>query len=306
MLLISGNAICQQKKPVPKKPATPTPAKVETRPSQKEQQELLLKLQKAKEDSLTVVEEAKKKIERELLEERLKVEREEQQKKQRYEDALRQEKEANDRRLAEQALLDAKKLNNEFGYGFKFGRSFSTLSTSELGSINKTYLPAFTYGLLLNIPLGKKIALMPEINYISKGLRYEYEADFDQLKMNYVALPLMVRADIISSPLYRIYAKVGGYGSYWLNGKLQSEIDGTTSEFNYEFDNDFEDGFADNRLDYGASGGVGFSVKIRQLVLNLEGRYDYGLSPVSKMESTPNNYVQPVNQSLNICLSIQF
>lgn len=309
-LFITFTAMSQQKKPVTKKP-TSQPSKEETKPvpvksEEQIQQEMLFKIQKAKQDSLAMVEEVRKKIELELLEEKRRIENEELQKKQRYEEALRLEKEANDRRLAEEALLESKKFNNKFGWGGKFGRSFSTISTSELGSINKTYLQAFTYGVFLNLPVGKRVAIMPEINYITKGLRYEYETDFDQLKMNSVALPLMVRVDVFSKQLFRVYTKMGGYGSYWLNGKIQSEIDSESFQLNYEFDNNFDDGFKDNRIDYGASAALGLAVKIRSSIINVEARYDYGLSPIGIIETKPEDYLQPFSQSFNVCLSLQF
>lgn len=307
LLLVQSIAFSQQKKPVSKKPVTP--AKTESqpaKPSPEEQQEVLLKLQKVKEDSLAMVKEIRQKIENEFLEEKLRTQRDEQQKQQRYEEALKQEREANERRLAEQALAEAKKYNNKFGYGIKIGGSMSTVTTSELGGINKVYLPALMYGLFANIPIGKKIALVPEINYISKGQKYKYEDDYDQLKMNYISLPILFKIDVLTTSYYKLYTKLGGYGSYWLNAKLQSEISGESLKSDYVFDNDFEDGFKDNRIDYGASAGLGVGIKIRNSVVHIEGRYDYGLSPIYKVETEPDSYVTPLHRSFNVTMGIQF
>lgn len=224
--------------------------------------------------------------------------------KETYKEVLNREKQELLKR--NEAIKDKKRNTNKYGVGLKYGKAMSTLSTSEIGSINKKYILGNALGIIFNVPISSKMSLQPEFNYLEKGIEYRYESDYDRLRMNYIAMPMTLKYDFIRLNSLKVYVKLGGYGGYWLNSKLESKLAAEVSSSKSEFDNDQTDGIKDNRIDYGASGGMGISFKIKGFTLFTEGRYDYGLSETSNLTTKPVNYTKPQNRSGNVCIGVLF
>lgn len=303
-IIFSFNGFTQTRKPAKTSKSTPT---TPSKPTETKQAPVVsqAELKKIKEDSIRKSEDAlreKQRLEKLRLEEE--AIRKTEDEKRRYEEAVRLEREENERKQREAA----KKLESDniekFGIGLKVGRMYSSITTSEIGSINKANLPAYTYGLFASIPIFKQMSIIPEVLYSTKGLKYKYESDYDQLSMNYISLPINVKFGLLKGSNYKLYVKAGGYGAYWLSGKNSNHIAGEKSKSKYTFDTDFTDGYKDNRIDYGACGGLGVELKLFGHKCFIEGRYDYGLSPIVKLETKPEDYIRPLNRSYGICLGL--
>jgi hypothetical protein len=281
-------------KPSPNTPSKPVEAKQIPVVSQEE-------LKKIKEDSIKKAEDAfqeKQRLEKQRIDEEAIRKKEDE--KRRYEETVRMEREENDRRQKEATIKLERENKEKFGVGLIVGRAYSSITTSEIGSINKVNLPAFSYGIFASIPIFKQIAILPEMRYVTKGLKYQYESDYDQLGMNYVSVPINVKIGLFVKPNYKLYIKAGGYCAYWLSGKNSNNVSGEKSNSKYIFDSDLTDGYKDNRIDYGALGGFGAELKIFGRKCFIEGRYDYGLSPIVKFESIPDDFKMPLNRSFGI------
>lgn len=305
-MVYSLNGFSQTRKPAKtNKPSPTTPSKpIETKQlpviSQAE-------LKKIKEDSIRKSEDALREKQRM---EKLRIEeeaiRKTEDEKRRYEEAVRIEREENERRQREATIKLERENREKFGVGLKVGRTYSTITTSEIGSINKVNLPAYTYGIFASIPILKQVAIVPEIMYATKGLKYKYESDYDQFGMNYISLPINVKIGLLVGANYKLYVKAGGYGAYWLSGKNANNIAGEKSTSKYTFDTDFTDGYKDNRIDYGVAGGIGAELKVFGHKCFIEGRYDYGLSSISKIESSIDGYILPYHRSCLIVFGLEF
>jgi Outer membrane protein beta-barrel domain len=224
--------------------------------------------------------------------------------KETYQEVLNREKQELSKR--NEAIRDKKRNANKFGIGLKYGKAMSTISTSEIGSINKKYILGNALGIIFNVPISSKMSLQPEFNYLEKGIEYRYESDYDRLRMNYIAMPMTLKYDFIRLNSLKVYVKLGGYGGYWLNSKLESKVADQISSSKSEFDNDQTDGYKDNRIDYGASGGLGISFKIYRFTLFTEGRFDYGLSNTAILTIIPTDYTKSQNRSGNVCIGVMF
>lgn len=303
-MVLYSNSYSQTRKPAKTIKPSPTSS---SKPTEIKQIPIIsqAELKKIKEDSIRKSEDIlreKQRLEKLRLEQEATRKAEDQ--KRRYEEAVRLEREENERKLREAT----KKLENEnrekFGFGLKVGRTFSTITTSEIGSINKVNLPAYTYGVFTSIPIFKQVSIVPEILFATKGLKYKYESDYEQFGMNYISLPINVKMGFLVGPNYKIYLKAGGYGAYWLSGKNTNNIAGEKSNSKYTFDTDFTDGYKDNRIDYGAVGSIGAELKLFGHKCFIEGRYDYGLSQIVKFETKPESYTRPLNRSFGICIGL--
>ena len=184
---------------------------------------------------------------------------------------------------------------NDPAFGLKGGLALMTQTTSGQASTNKTWLMGYQGGIFLQIASGDHFSLQPELNYIQKGIRYAYNTDYDQLKATYIDLPILAKVHVGTG---RLTANVfaGPYVGYWWMGKLENQTDTQKLKLNYEFDSDKSDGYADNRLDYGAIGGLGVSFSTGNGYILLEGRYQYGLADLVYLSTKPDGYVSTYNR----------
>jgi hypothetical protein len=237
LLLTAFTVSAQQKKPSQKTPAKSTPAKkiepsVPQGPTREE-------IEKKIADSLEIV--IKQKIEAEHLEKLRQEEESKKQaelKKQRTEAFFKQDREQATMRSQQTERQKKQAKRESFSFNIKLGGTLSTLTTSELGNINKENIKALAFGLGASLPITKFISINPEINYMKKGIGYKYNHDYERLYMNYITLPILLGVDVIKTPSLKTVLKVGGYGGYWLSGKYTSKIDNESSSSKYDFDTD--------------------------------------------------------------------
>ncbi len=190
------------------------------------------------------------------------------------------------------------------GVGFKGGAQTATLTTTGHASQNKKGLLGYTAGIVWAVPISQNIALQTELNYTQRGLSYRYQEDYDRLKSAYVDLPVMLNLSFGDAA--KVFVNLGGYGGYWLSGKLQNKTDGNKTSTKLPFDSDASDGYSDNRIDYGLIGGLGLSYKMGSGNVFVEGRYTHGLSDISKISPKPDGYHASSHRIMGISLGYIF
>lgn len=142
-------------------------------------------------------------------------------------------------------------------------------------------------------------SFQPEVMWIQKGTRFNAKSNaaYSQLTMNYIDVPLLLRATI-GIKIVEVYINLGPYGGYWISGKNKNYFyDDTQSKWvtekeTYDFDDD-----TDVRFDAGLVGGVGVKV----LMIIFEVRYGQGFIDVFDNEDNNNEW----NSYFNISLGVQ-
>jgi hypothetical protein len=183
--------------------------------------------------------------------------------------------------------------------GFKGGLTMANLSTEDFEAATADY--SFGGHAAIFLRTGKGLfSFQPEVMWIQKGTRINATSDatYRQFTMNYIDVPLLLRATI-GIKIVEVYLNLGPYGGYWINGKTKDYYyDDTQSKWitdkdTYEFDEDH-----DVRFDAGIVGGVGVKV----LMLLFEVRYGHGFIDVFDYENSNEN---DTHNYFNFTLGIQ-
>jgi hypothetical protein len=166
------------------------------------------------------------------------------------------------------------------GFGIKFGPTFTEFSSDALDYNNRTGIHA---GLFFGGNRDGLLGLQSELNWIRK--RTEVESNSQQIRIDYVQVPVLLRLNIgsrsASGPA--IYA-LGGPA---LDIKIADEVEGIT----------LDDGFegADVTLVFG--GGL----EVARVVI--EGRWDKGLR---RINNTFSDLTEIKKQTFTILAGIRF
>lgn len=183
-------------------------------------------------------------------------------------------------------MLHAQSENVTTEFGIKGGLNMSNLYKNDAD--DKNVLFGFNAGLYATLPISDFVAIQPELLFTTRGSELEYDNPGDnqkiKFKLNYIELPLLVRANITKN--FNIHA--GGYASYLVSSKV-------TGEGPLEFENEFDtDDF--NKFDAGLAAGIG--VDFNPLSVGL--RYNYGLTTIVKDGDNSSDFK---NSNLSLYLS---
>jgi hypothetical protein len=188
---------------------------------------------------------------------------------------------------------------SQVSVGFKGGLTMANLSFEDLDHASADY--AFGWHAAVFLKSGSGLfSFQPEVMFIQKGTRVNStkDATYSQLTMNYIDVPLLLRATI-GIKIVEVYFNLGPYGGYWIGGKHKNYFyddqqgKWVTDKDNYEFDDDH-----DVRYDVGIVGGVGVKV----LMLLFEVRYGQGFIDVYDHEQ---NSDKETNRYFNFTLGVQ-
>lgn len=194
-------------------------------------------------------------------------------------------------------LFSSSVIAQEFKAGVKGGLNLSFLTLDDVG--DKNILPGFHAGVFGRIPLSSSVAFQPEILFSTKGTKIVYNEEFlgiqladgeSKFRLNYIDVPLYLVFNLSEDFNFHF----GPYAGYLMNanvettGEILSFIDVDSSE---DLDRSYF-----NKLDYGLSGGLGFSFENVELGFN----YNIGLQKVAKddealsnlLEDSKNNVIQ--------------
>ena len=163
--------------------------------------------------------------------------------------------------------------------GFKGGLTMANLSVDENDFNDATADYSFGGHAAIFLRTGKGLfSFQPEVMWIQKGTRINAKSNaaYSQFTMNYIDVPLLLRATI-GIKIVEVYFNLGPYGGYWISGKTKdyyyddTQAKWVTEKDTYEFDEDH-----DVRYDAGIVAGVGVKV----LMLLFEVRYGHGFIDV--------------------------
>ncbi|MEE4257225.1 MAG: porin family protein [Bacteroidales bacterium] len=188
---------------------------------------------------------------------------------------------------------------SQVSVGFKGGLTMANLSFDDLHHASADYAFGWHGAVFLKSGSGL-FSFQPEVMFIQKGTRINstQDATYSQLTMNYIDVPLLLRATI-GIKIVEVYFNLGPYGGYWIGGKYKNyfyddqQMKWVTDKDTYEFDDDH-----DVRYDAGIVGGVGVKV----LMLLFEVRYGHGFIDVFDSEQSSD---KETNRYFNFTLGIQ-
>ncbi|MGA2533804.1 MAG: porin family protein [Candidatus Aminicenantales bacterium] len=181
------------------------------------------------------------------------------------------------------------------GVGVKGGYAWSNLRFAGGTDLpTTTDIKNLVGGVYFSIGLGL-FSIQPEVLYVRQGGRMEALPDWDEYRLDYIQVPVLLKIHVIPGPISpMIYG--GPYGAYRLSAKGVSFFDG---ELEPAVD-------IKNRIkstDYGLVFGGGIDFRLPVIKLSAEVRYNLGLANIAK-GLDPGMSVK--NKSLMVLVGIGF
>ncbi|PSK97930.1 porin family protein [Cecembia rubra] len=155
------------------------------------------------------------------------------------------------------------------GFGVRGGVNFSTFGGGDIADDDYSQRTGFHAGLYNSFYFGSMIALEPGVYFSVKGTRNE---DFvnSRAVLNYIDIPVLLRLHLTEG--LNVFG--GPQVSFLTSSKFEGDLFGSTIRF--DTDNVHE-------RDFGMILGIGYNLPKG---LNVQGSYNYGLSPVFKSSNT--------------------
>ena len=155
-------------------------------------------------------------------------------------------------------------------FGIKAGVNMATLEIdddSQSTPFNTNNKTSFHAGVLVNIPLGDRVAIQPELVYSGQGSKVSAtvlnQTVRDEFDFHYLNIPLMLQAKVTSG----LFLEVGPQVGFLLSAKNEAE-------------DDLKDDM--KKTDFGAGVGIGY---LSRIGLGINGRYNLGFSNISEDDS---------------------
>jgi hypothetical protein len=132
-------------------------------------------------------------------------------------------------------------------------------------------------GALLEIGLGERFAIQPEVNLVAKGYRLDDDGFSDYTeKFNYLEVPLLLKLRFGGENI-GVYLAAGPSFGYALSGhKKGTTIFGGQVDEDIDFDQDLL-----KRTDFGAQAGIGINLGLGPGALFVDGRYLLGFTDLN-------------------------
>lgn len=152
------------------------------------------------------------------------------------------------------------------------------------------------FGAVANFMINDMFSIQPELLYIQKGFKIGEDEFSAKLRSNYIEVPVLAKVYFGTEQL-RGFATGGPTIGYWASGKNTAKFGGSEASEDYDFDD------SDNRLELGASFGIGAAYKVGQGELNLDVRYGLGFSSLYEAE---DGEAKTRNRVLGVSLAYLF
>jgi len=155
-------------------------------------------------------------------------------------------------------------------------------------------------GLMLNLEVASGLSLQPELHYIQKG----YRLDFELLGLtvdatttyHYLEVPLLIKYSVGQEAI-KFYLNAGPSFGYAVAGQEKGELDGQS----VDEDIDFED-YELKRTDLSVVAGGGLAIDIGQgATLLMDARYIYGLT---NLDDSGDENIAERNRGLGLGLGV--
>jgi hypothetical protein len=165
-------------------------------------------------------------------------------------------------------------------FGLKGGVSFATFrANGELDTGDNVFAPGsrtgFVGGVFVAIAAGESVLVQPEVLFTQKGARYAAQGNELVYQIDYLEVPLLLKARI-GSGATRVALFAGPAAGFKLDAKIVSRTaDGEEST---------NDTVSDQlrSVDWGLVFGGGLDIAAGEGTLTLEGRYRLGLSNLGR------------------------
>ncbi|WP_071146493.1 porin family protein [Bacteroides ihuae] len=187
-------------------------------------------------------------------------------------------------------------MRSNFSVGINGGANFSSVSFSP--SIKQKNLSAFTGGLTARYITEKYFAMIcgiqVELNYSQRGWEEVIEENTDTYSrnMNYLEIPFLAHLAFGKDNGVQFFLNLGPQFAFLLNEKENksdsfSPISRTSKQYGK---------MAENKFDYGITGGGGLELKTKAGNFLVEGRYYFALSDFYK--TTKKDYFSRAAHSI--------
>jgi len=167
--------------------------------------------------------------------------------------------------------------------GVKGGLNSSDLSINDPDdpSIDFDTKTGFAGGIFGQFAIGDLFAIQPEVLYSPKGAKLTDEEVTASINLKYIEIPILLMARIATNGNLRPLFYVAPVVSFESSCKLAASGEGVTIDVDCDAAGDATDGdfeLKTKSTDFGMAFGVGLEVNLNALVLQLDGRYNLGLS----------------------------
>jgi hypothetical protein len=187
------------------------------------------------------------------------------------------------------SLFSQKKyVEPEIFAGVNFGQTGSMVNFSP--SVDQSYLLGYHGGLVARYIADKNIGVQAELNYSQRGWN---EADnLFSRRLDYLEIPFMTH--FFFGRNFRFFINIGPRVGYLISDNIL--INNTINSTKVQQITDIE-----NRFDYGFCGGIGFLLKIKNQVFQIDTRANYSVSDIYSNEK--KNFFDTSN---NLNASVSF
>ncbi len=170
------------------------------------------------------------------------------------------------------------------GIGIRGGANFFNFGGADASSNEYTNRAGFHAGLYSTLFLGERLALEPGVFYSVKGTTNDDFAN-SRAVLNYVDVPVLLRLYLGEG--FNIFG--GPQASFLMSSQFEGDFFGSTFSYDTE---------AIRETDFGLVVGVGYNLPAG---LNLQGSYDFGMTPVFK-----NSEAEIYNRGFKVSLGYTF
>ena len=175
----------------------------------------------------------------------------------------------------------------EVSFGAKAGVNFASLSGNDAEEVGLDGKTGFHLGLVMDIGLGSKFSVQPEVLYSTLGAKVDnYEVEDEEgnvmsasvkFKLDYIAVPVMLKYYVVDG----FSLQAGPQFSFNNNSELETG-DGTNTVA-IGLDDQTES------FELGAAFGLGYELPVG---LFFQGRYSRGFSDIFEGSDMRNNNIQ--------------
>ena len=162
----------------------------------------------------------------------------------------------------------------------------------------------FLVGGFAQIGIGSKFALQPEVFYSQNGAKSQSDDPSIKLNLNYIRVPLLLMARLSSreSPMYPILY-VGPQVAFETRCQVTGEDDGVSVSFDCDSP-ELEDALQTKTTDFGLVFGGGLEILYSRLTVQLDARYNLGLTNLNDAEDASEVSVKSRGWSFMLGLGI--
>ena len=97
----------------------------------------------------------------------------------------------------------------DMAFGIKGGLNISTITNADVDGVNSKSLVGFHVGFFGEFMLSDKFAIQPEILYSTQGTKIEFEGIKGDLKLDYIAIPVMAKYYVADSFSLELGPQIG-------------------------------------------------------------------------------------------------